>query len=83
MRSVFSLACLMSVSAPALAQDGAKPATEKWRPKDGLYAEPGTDLKDRCMDQTEFVVELADKSISGNEWSCKITKLADTASGAI
>jgi hypothetical protein len=67
------------VSAPAVAQDSATAATEKWRPKDGLYAEPGTDLGERCMDHTEVVVELAEKSISGNEWNCKITKLTDAA----
>lgn len=83
MRSAFSFACLMGASAPALAQDSARPATEKWRPKDGLYAEPGADLNDRCMDHTEVVVELADKSISGNEWKCKIIKLADIAQGTV
>jgi hypothetical protein len=77
--STFVLAGLISVSASAVAQDRAKLATEKWRPKDGLYAEPGTDLGERCMDHTEVVVELAEKSISGNEWNCKIIKLTDVA----
>jgi hypothetical protein len=82
MRSAFALAWLVSISTTILAQDSAKPA-EKWRPKDGLYDAPGANLNDRCMDHTEFVVELADKSISGNEWGCKITNLTDQAPGAI
>jgi hypothetical protein len=81
--SAFFLVCLASALAPAAAQDNAKPEAEKWRPKDGLYAEPGPDLGERCMDHNEVIVELADKSISGDEWNCRISKLADVAPGSV
>jgi hypothetical protein len=31
----------------------------------------------------DFIVELNEKSISGNEWSCKVTRLTDRAPGSI
>ena len=71
--SAFVLLCLLSVSLPTFAQDSAK-VTRRWSPKDGLYADPGADLGERCMELTEVVIELADKSISGNEWNCTINK---------
>jgi len=60
-----------------------QPATEKWRPKEGTYAEPGVNFGLRCGEFGDFIIELNEKSISGNEWSCKITKLTETAPGAI
>ena len=77
------LVCALGVAAPAMAQENAKSAVEKWRPKDGLYAAPGNDFKDRCRDSTEIAIELAKKSISGSEWSCEITKLTDTSPDSI
>ena len=77
------LACLLSASVPAFAQESAKPATEKWHPKDGLYAVPGAKFNDRCLDRTEVFVDLADKSIGGSEYDCKISKLTHTGPGAI
>lgn len=68
---------------PGFAQDSTKPAAEKWRPKDGLYASPDKDFESQCGEYGDVIVELAEKSISGNEWSCKITKLTDTAPDAI
>jgi hypothetical protein len=82
-RSAFFLVCLTSASVPTAAQDSANPAAEKWRAKDGLYAEPGADLGERCMDHNELIVELADKSISGDEWNCKISKFTDFAPGSV
>jgi hypothetical protein len=82
-QAVFILALLLSEGASSFAQGSPKPATEKWRPKEGTYAEPGANFSLRCGEFGDFIVELADKSISGNEWSCKITKLTDTAQGAI
>lgn len=80
--AAFTLAGLLCVVAPALAQEIARPAG-KWRPRDGLYVEPGARLVERCTVRTEYFVALADKSISGNEWGCKITRLTDTAPGEI
>ena len=79
MRAAFTLTCLLSLSASAFAQVSTKPAIEKWRPKDGHYAEAGANLDTRCMEQTEMLVDLGDKSISGHEWDCKVTKLTNTA----
>jgi hypothetical protein len=83
LRAALALTLLASATTTAFAQDIAKPATDKWRPKDGLYAEPGADLNERCMNRTEILIELGEKSISGNEWSCKIKKLTETAPDAI
>lgn len=83
MHSAFSFACLMSASAPALAQDSTKLALEKWRPKEGTYAAPGADFGPRCGEFGDVIIELGQRSISGNEWGCKITKLTDTAPGVI
>jgi len=77
------LVCALGVAAPATAQENAKSAVERWRPKDGLYAAPGNDFKERCRDSTEIAIELTKKSISGSEWSCEITKLTDTSADAI
>jgi hypothetical protein len=81
--AAFGLAWLLSGAAPAFAVDSGKPAMEKWRPKDGLYAGP-TNFNDKCRDSPDLFLELADKSLSAaGEEMCKIVKLADTASGTI
>jgi hypothetical protein len=73
----------LSGVAPALAQDGTKPAAEKWRPKDGVYA-GSTHFSDKCPDAPDLFLELSANSLSaGGEESCKIVKLADTSPGAI
>ena len=82
-QAAFVLVCALSVATPAVAQQNAEPAHEKWRPKDGLYAAPGKDFKERCADSTEISLHLAERSISGNEWSCDVIKLTDTSPGAI
>jgi hypothetical protein len=77
------LACQLSQAVPAFAEESINPAVEKWRPKDGLYASPGKDFDSQCGEFGDVIVELAEKSISGSEWSCKITRLTDTAPGDI
>ena len=77
-----ALTCLLGATTLSLAQDGAKPP-EKWRPKDGTYAGPGKDFDSHCGEFGDVIVELAEKKVSGNEWSCDVTKLSDTAAGAI
>ena len=81
--ATLALACLTGASVSALAQDQTKPSAEKWRPKAGTYALPGKDFIDRCGEFGDVIVSLAEKDISGNEWSCEVTKLTDTAPGAI
>jgi hypothetical protein len=83
LRVAFALALLSSAVTTAFAQDSTKSAGEKWRPKGGLYATPGADFRSRCGEYGDIIIELGEKSISGNEWSCDITKLTDTAPGAI
>jgi hypothetical protein len=75
------LTCQMS-QAPAYAEESANPTTEKWRPKDGVYAAP-KDFNNQCLEFGDVVIQLAAKLIKGNEWNCKITKLTDTAPDAI
>jgi hypothetical protein len=74
---------MLSGLVSVLARDGGKLAPEKWRPKNGTYAVPGNDFQSQCADHTDFDIDLAEKSISGNEWSCNINKIADTAPGAV
>jgi hypothetical protein len=71
------------LDAPTHAQDNTKLATEKWRPTDGIYALSGKDFTERCENLGDFSVELREKAITGDEWSCKVIKLTDTGSGAI
>jgi hypothetical protein len=77
-----ALTCLLGTATLALAQDGAK-HPEKWRPKDGTYAGPGKDFDRQCGEFGDVIVELTEKKVSGNEWSCDVTKLSDTAPGVI
>ena len=81
--ATLALACSTAASASALAQDQTKPSAEKWRPKAGTYAAPGKDFIGRCGEFGDVIVSLAEKEISGNEWSCEVTRLTDTAPGAI
>ena len=79
---VFAVAALISPITPsALAQD--LKSTETWRPKDGIYVVDGKTIAERCADSTEFYADLREKSVGGNEWSCKVRKLTDKAPGTI
>jgi uncharacterized protein with FMN-binding domain len=88
-RRTFSLAAvgtlfLLGAVAPAIAQQStAATAAAKWRPKDGTYAAPSADFKSHCADFGDLIVDLAKNSIGGNEWSCDVTRLTDTASGTL
>ena len=75
--------CLLISAVTALAQGTAVPATERWQPKDGIYASPGKDFEADCNEAHYIEIELAEKSVSGNEWSCEITKRTTTAADAI
>ena len=81
--STLALVCLIGASVPAFAQERTKPMTDKWRPKDGIYAAPDKDFIRQCRDSADVIVSLGEKTISGNEWSCSVTRLTDTAPGAI
>jgi hypothetical protein len=69
---------------PAFAQqDAVKASTQKWRPKNGFYASPGKDFDSRCGEGGWLLIGLDEKTISGDEWSCDVTKLTDAGSSAI
>jgi hypothetical protein len=79
----FAVILLSCAATPILAQDSGKTTTEKWRPKDGVYASPGKDFVAGCEESAYLAIELAKKRVGGNEWSCDITKITDTAPGAV
>lgn len=82
--SAAALACLMGASKPAFSQDIAKPISEKWRPKDGLYIEPSTEFTGPCEDAAPFLFELSKKRFVVDERSgCRVTRITDTAPGAL
>lgn len=86
-RVVRQIACAVTIflgtATPVLAQQSATPAVEKWRPHNGTYAAPGAHFGLRCGEFGDLIIGLSAKSISGHEWSCKITGLTDTSPGAI
>jgi hypothetical protein len=80
----FTVTCLLAdATTLCFAQESAKGATEKWRPKDGLYASPDKDFEMQCGEFGELVISLSEKSVGGNEWSCKINRLTDTAPSSV
>lgn len=77
--SALTLTCLICTPAPTFAQKA-----EKWRPKDGLYIEAGTEFTGPCEGAAPFLIELSKKSVKISESeTCKITKFTDTAPGAL
>jgi hypothetical protein len=81
--AAYALVLLSGAATTSFAQDGAKTNSEKWRPKDGTYADPSAAFSLRCGEDGDVIVELKEKSISGNEWSCNVTRLTDTSPGTI
>lgn len=82
--SALSLAVLIGTSIPALATDSTKPAPDKWRPKDGLYIRADREFTGPCEDVARFLFELSKNHFVVDERAaCKITKIADTAPGAV
>jgi hypothetical protein len=73
----------LSTGSPATAQDISRPAVTNWRPKEGVYAVPGPNFDNACMDRDEAFIELSDNLIGGEEYGCKINRLHDLASGTI
>jgi len=79
---VLAVAALISlISSSVSAQGGAN--GERWRPKDGIYVSAGKDFAERCGESTEFVVELREKIVGGDEWNCKVDRLGDIASNTL
>jgi hypothetical protein len=78
-RAFFVIIGVLVTGLPALAQDTTAPATPKWRPKAGIYAIPGKGFEDACGEFQDVIIELAQRAISGHEWSCEVNRLTDTA----
>jgi hypothetical protein len=70
---------------PAPAQDAAKSAPEKWRPKDGMYdLDNGGAFFVPCEKYPEHYIELGKREIAANEiYKCKVTKVTDAAPGVL
>jgi hypothetical protein len=68
----------------AAAQETAKPARDKWRPKDGLYIMADTKFTGTCEDAAPYLLELGKRNFVVEErWGCKITKITDTGPGTL
>jgi len=80
---IYILAYLVFATAPAFPEGSAAPRAEKWRPKNGIYAEPGTGFNARCGEFGDTLIEWNDNYISGGEEGCKIAKVSDMATGSI
>lgn len=78
-----SAAALVALALPAFAQESAAPTIDKWRPKAGVYAEPGKDFKSNCDDSGGLTIDLGEKSVSGYEWGCKVKKITDLGAGSL
>src|SRR3954451_2822758 len=74
---------LILLTTPSTAQSPSTPPEGSWRPKDGIYAAPGKDFAASCDAANNIAIELGGKSVSGNEWSCRVTKIFDLDSNSI
>lgn len=81
--SALMLGWMIGTVMPTAAQDNTKPTPEKWRPKNGIYAGFDKSFTERCKNLGDYSVELGEKKIVGDEWSCDVIKLTDTGPGAI
>src|SRR5438309_1270226 len=81
--AAFNFACVFSATTPTLGEASTNSPMEKWRPKDGRYASPGKDFLSECMECGYFYIDLAKRSIGGNEWSCEVKRLTDAARASI
>ncbi|MCP3367836.1 hypothetical protein [Bradyrhizobium cajani] len=77
---VLSLATFTSA---AFAQDRPTPASDKWRPKAGVYAESGRNFQSSCDESGGLTIDLGEKSVSGYEWGCDVKKITDLGPGSL
>ena len=74
---------LATFTSAAFAQDGPTPAFDKWRPKAGVYAEPGKNFQSNCDESGGLTIDLGEKSVSGYEWGCDVKKITELGSGSL
>lgn len=48
-----------------------------WRPKPGVYATPGNDFSERCLQPGNTIVDLDQRSISSGTDKCGVTSIRD------
>jgi len=48
-----------------------------WRPRDGIYATPGTNFEDRCLKASDAIIEFSERSISRGTDKCSMTFIRD------
>ena len=78
------ISSLLGTLTSAFAQHVAASPTEQWRPTDGYYESPGKNFDSDCRrEYGVFTIELAERSVHGFEWNCKVDKISDMDSGAI
>ena len=77
------LASLVGATNATHAQDDAGTPIDRWRPKEGIYAEPRRNFMEQCSNFGDFAVELNKKTITGDEWICDVVKLAETNTSTI
>jgi hypothetical protein len=56
---------------------------EQWRPKDGVYASPGSDFRNRCAKSGDVVIGLTEGSIASGKAECKVVGLMNTGQAAV
>jgi len=74
---------LLAFAFPAVAQNATDPNLAKWRPRDGIYAEPGKKFQSSCDDENNLRIDLDEKSVVGYEWSCVIRSTTTLAPGSL
>ncbi|MGL9620922.1 hypothetical protein QRQ56_23185 [Bradyrhizobium sp. U531] len=72
---------LTAFASVAIAQERPAPAFDKWRPKDGAYAEPGKNFESNCDEGNDMTIGA--KSVSGSEWVCDFKKITDLGPGSL
>ncbi|WP_036007607.1 hypothetical protein [Bradyrhizobium yuanmingense] len=82
-RRVLTAAATVALALPAFAQEPPAPTSDKWRPKAGVYAEPGKNFQLDCDESGGLTIDLGRKSVSGYEWSCKVKKINDLGPGSL
>ncbi len=73
----------LDTNVTAVAQEAIGTATDKWRPKDGVYAEPGKSFQSSCDERNDVTINLRGKSVYGYEWGCKVKTITDLSSGSV
>lgn len=83
LHQAISAAALIALALPAFAQESLAPTFDKWRPKGGVYAQPGKNFQSSCDERDDITIDLSGKSVSGSEWGCDVKKIVDLAPASL